>query len=637
MDQLFPGLEVTEIIGAGGMGAVYKALQLRLERYVAIKILPAELGSDEEFVARFEREAKAMAALNHPSIVSIFDFGETAPLPAAPAGQRYCYFVMEFVEGASLHQMIAGGDLTPEHAMAIVPKICEALQFAHDRGIIHRDIKPANILVDREGNVKIADFGLAKLSGGGVENLSLTMTNTTMGTPLYMAPEQFESTGKVDHRADIYSLGVVFYQMLTGTTPQGAWAPPSKKVEGVDRRIDEVVNRAMQQEPGDRYQQASEINTDITRIGSEPPDQRPKLNVGAPAVKRDAALKDERPVPVKRRNQTAKWTVALAVVAAMAVGAFLLLRDWEPEPSDPPESAPFPESNPAGTVFHVTVDGGGDTHTLDEALAAAKPGDTVSIEESYVTNRLEPAVIATSGITLKGNRNRLTFGVLIEPAADDVTIDSLEAFSFWTTSKGPNKGPDAQQVANLRLVNCRAMFFRPDTGTEATLENCCFTLTGGYRSRITANHCTFNPGNSRGNSINEWYPLSTYAFENCIVAGQDVVFRSGVPDPEQFTFRNCLLHAGGGSRFRWYEVFESGFDATSGQFTDRPLSELAAAGFETADSVFDVDPRFVNPDGDFNFRDFNLTPGSPAIGAASDGKDLGAIPDADGWPLRGLK
>ena len=284
-------------------------------------------------------------------------------------------------------------------------------------------------------------------------------------------------------------------------------------------------------------------------------------------------------------------------------------------------------STQVGTILRVTVDGEGDTYTIDEALAAAKPGDTVSLEESYTESREQLAVITTPGITLKGNRNRLRSGLKID--ADNVTIDSLEAYSFVTK----RTDLEIQPVTGLRLVNCRAMFFRPDTGTEAILENCCFTLTGGYQCRITAKHCTFNPGDSASNGINEWYPETTYALENCIVAGADVVFRSGGAGPKQFAFQNCLLFAKGGSRFRWYEG-ESGFGAAGSQFIDRPFSELGIAGFKSPDSVFDVDPRFVKPDGDFAVRDFTLNPGSPARGAASDGKDLGAIPDADGWPLR---
>ncbi|MCX7005897.1 MAG: serine/threonine-protein kinase, partial [Kiritimatiellaeota bacterium] len=241
----FPQLEIIEQIGRGGMGVVFKARQPQLDRLVALKILPAELARTPGFAERFAREARALARLNHPNIVSVFDFGER---------EGWFYFIMEFVDGANLGQLIAARQVTPETALALVPKICEALQFAHDEGILHRDIKPANILVDKKGRVKIADFGLAKLVGAKEEtDHTLTVTGVTMGTPRYMAPEQFENTKTVDHRADIYSLGVVFYEMLTGEVPMGRFMPPSKKVQ-VDVRIDEVVLHSLEKEPEQRYQ-----------------------------------------------------------------------------------------------------------------------------------------------------------------------------------------------------------------------------------------------------------------------------------------------------------------------------------------------------------------------------------------------
>lgn len=254
--KLFPQLEIIEQIGRGGMGVVFKARQPQLDRLVALKILPAELAKTPGFAERFTREARALAKLNHPNIVSVFDFGQQEDL---------FYFIMEFVDGANLRQMIASKQMSPEEALAIVPKICEALQFAHDEGILHRDIKPENILIDKKGRVKIADFGLAKLIGADELDHGLTNTGMSMGTPRYMAPEQFENTKAVDHRADIYSLGVVFYEMLTGEIPMGRFAPPSQKVH-VDVRLDEVVLKSLEKEPALRYQHVSEVKTDVESI-----------------------------------------------------------------------------------------------------------------------------------------------------------------------------------------------------------------------------------------------------------------------------------------------------------------------------------------------------------------------------------
>ena len=259
--ELFPQLEILRLIGQGGMGAVYKARQPTLDRFVALKVLPPAVSSDPGFAERFTREARALARMSHPHIVVVHDFGKAGPLH---------YLLMEFVDGANLREAERAGQLTPEQALAIVPQICEALQFAHNEGVVHRDIKPENILLDKQGRVKIADFGIAKLVGQGPKEMSLTGAKDVVGTPHYMAPEQIEKPQAVDHRADIYSLGVVFYEMLTGELPLGKFAPPSKKVE-VDVRLDEVVLRTLEKEPARRYQQASQVKTAVETIAGTPP------------------------------------------------------------------------------------------------------------------------------------------------------------------------------------------------------------------------------------------------------------------------------------------------------------------------------------------------------------------------------
>ncbi len=257
----FPDLDILELVGRGGMGVVYKARQKHLDRLVALKILAPSVGKDPAFAERFTREARALAMLSHPNIVAVHDFGQTDDL---------FYFLMEFVDGVSLRQLLDTGKLAPSEALAIVPQICDALQYAHDAGIVHRDIKPENILLDKQGRVKIADFGLAKLVSRIAGGLALTGAGQVMGTPHYMAPEQVERPQAVDHRADIYSLGVVFYQMLTGELPLGRFAPPSRKVQ-IDVRLDEVVLRALEKEPERRYQQASEMKTQVEIVTQRRP------------------------------------------------------------------------------------------------------------------------------------------------------------------------------------------------------------------------------------------------------------------------------------------------------------------------------------------------------------------------------
>jgi len=287
---LFPELDILELIGRGGMGAVYKACEKQLDRLVALKILPPEIGREEAFAQRFAREAQAMAKLGHTNIVTIHSFGQRSAGELAAGGDLY-FFIMEYVDGLSLRQLLDAGTVSPKEALAIVPRICDALQYAHDRGIVHRDIKPENILLNRQGQVKIADFGLAKLVGlsaAGAASPTAASAETgspgapgvtqagenVMGTPQYMAPEQIERPRAVDHRADIYSLGVVFYQMLTGELPKGGsgkeFEPPSRKVL-IDVRLDEVVLRALEREPARRYQQVSELRTQVeTIVGTSP-------------------------------------------------------------------------------------------------------------------------------------------------------------------------------------------------------------------------------------------------------------------------------------------------------------------------------------------------------------------------------
>jgi serine/threonine protein kinase len=260
----FPELEILKFIGRGGMGAVYQARQKSLNRLVALKILPPEIGHQSAFTERFAREAQAMARLNHPNIVTIYEFGER---------QGLFFFMMEFVDGVTLRHLLGGERISPREALAIVPQICDALQYAHDQGIVHRDIKPENILLDRQGRVKVADFGLAKLMAAAEGEApaqspatDAAATVAAVGTPSYMAPEQSEQPGKVDHRADIYALGVVFYQMLTGELPgHQQIVPPSQRVQ-IDVRLDQVVLRALERKPELRYNQVSEVKTLVETI-----------------------------------------------------------------------------------------------------------------------------------------------------------------------------------------------------------------------------------------------------------------------------------------------------------------------------------------------------------------------------------
>jgi serine/threonine-protein kinase len=242
-----PGYELVRVLGRGGMGEVWLARQKSLRRMVAVKVLPPRLAKDPEFVTRFDKEATALAALNHPHIVQIIDRGV--------AGEHY-YFVMEYVEGRSLREVMR--ELSPSEALRMALQVARAIECAHDKDIIHRDLKPENILVDGRGHVKVADFGLAGIRRPD-SRLQLTATAVAMGTLNYMAPEQRRDAKNVDGRADLFSFGVVLYEMLTGELPVGRFKLPSERVEGLDARVDEVVARLLENEPEARYARAAEV------------------------------------------------------------------------------------------------------------------------------------------------------------------------------------------------------------------------------------------------------------------------------------------------------------------------------------------------------------------------------------------
>ena len=343
----FPQLEIEALVGQGGMGVVYRARHRGLDRAVALKLLPAAAGRDPSFVERFQREARALASLSHPNIVGVHDFGR--------AGEHF-YLVMEFVDGVDLRRMIRAGEVTPAQALSIVGQICEALQYAHGEAVVHRDIKPENVLVDRRGRVKITDFGLARLLGRDEGRSRLTGDRQVMGTPHYMAPEQVDRPREVDHRADIFSLGVVFYELLTGELPMGRFDPPSHR-SGVDARLDEVVLKSLEREPARRYQQASEVKTDVDHIAAEP--------AGAP-VPAAAAAGTGAP---ERRRSMAPW-ILLGCLGLAGAGMFFcvfasLFRfggveyPAEPVPDAPPASAPVDATPPLHTGACAAIESAG--------------------------------------------------------------------------------------------------------------------------------------------------------------------------------------------------------------------------------------------------------------------------------------
>ncbi|HUT36866.1 MAG TPA: protein kinase [Planctomycetota bacterium] len=314
------GCRIEGVLGRGGMATVYKATQISLERPVALKVLPTRFASNPQFVERFNREASALALLAHPNIVGILDKGVE--------GETY-YFVMEYVEGKSLRdRLLREGKLSAQETRQLVQGVCAGLAYAHENGVVHRDLKPGNILLDGAGTPKLADFGIARLTGTDTqEGYQLTEAHTVMGSADYMAPEQRADAANADHRADIYSLGVMLYQTLTGQLPVGSFKPVAHLVPGVPTAVDRVVRTALASAPDDRYDSVGKFLFALNHAFDETAAAR-----HAPRVAVQAR---------RRKTPTAVAVLVAAAAMAVVVGLVALVRPRgraEPPPPPPPPS-----------------------------------------------------------------------------------------------------------------------------------------------------------------------------------------------------------------------------------------------------------------------------------------------------------
>ncbi len=382
LQRMLPQFEVECLIGRGGMGAVYRGIQSSLERPVAIKVLPPAIEQqDSAFAERFKNEARLMGRMNHPAIVSVYDFGHTAD------GQLY--FVMEYVDGTDVQRMIAReGRLPAEHALAVTAHLCDALAYAHKNGIVHRDIKPSNVLIDVEGRVKVADFGLAKLTTNNA-NSGLTQTGMAMGTPDYLAPETLTLGSDVDGRADLYAVGVMLYQMLTGDIPRGMFRMPSQKFQNIDPRFDAIVQRALEHDREERYQSSIEIRRDLDVILTTPY-AAPGREASAAVPKQSAArtvIPSGRQPGVASQRQTAPRTApppprpaasssnSSSLIYVVAAFAFLGVGIWSVMPKSTPSpasSSPAPTTTPAAAAGTGTVPNPFDS-TVPASTSATTP------------------------------------------------------------------------------------------------------------------------------------------------------------------------------------------------------------------------------------------------------------------------
>ncbi len=324
--QLTDRYELGEVLGFGGMSEVHRARDVRLHRDVAIKILRADLARDPNFSQRFRREAKHTAALNHPSIVAVYDTGEAQ----TPNG-KLPFLVMEYVDGITVGKLIQRqGALPPQRALAVVADVCTALEFSHNRGIVHRDIKPANIMITPAGTVKVMDFGIARAMNATTGD-RLTATSAVVGTAQYFSPEQARGH-EVDARTDVYSLGCVLYEMLTGQalftgdTPLSVAyqhvreqpVPPSQRRAGLSPDIDAVVLKALAKKPEQRYQSAAEMRADLLRVSRG----RPPAAIAPQVEDTDEAPRDDGPRTLQLPAQSARsgsrrWLIAGALAAVL--------------------------------------------------------------------------------------------------------------------------------------------------------------------------------------------------------------------------------------------------------------------------------------------------------------------------------
>jgi eukaryotic-like serine/threonine-protein kinase len=397
--------ELEQLVGSGGMSNVFRAHDRLLERTVAIKILHEQYTRDEDYVERFRREARAVAQLAHPNIVTVIDRGEQE-------GRQYIVF--EYIDGQNLKELSAGGPLDPDDAIRLALQVARALSFAHERGLVHRDVKPQNVLLNDDGQAKVTDFGIAR----SLDVHGVTQTGTVLGTSDYIAPEQARGQ-KVDPKTDIYSLGAVLYELLTGEVPYKGdnfvavamrhvnEPPPSVLDRRPDCpiRLDLAIQRAMAKDPAERYDSMEEFCTELEACLDE-------LNGRADEGATMIVPPQPRPKRAKRRRQKVRvpWgAIALLLVAALLVigGAYLLLDDGGGNPLIPAAAASEPIQLQG--VGAYDPEGDGSEHGEDAHLATDRDPATAWDTEHYsnftkggVGLVLQaPSSVALSKLTLK--------------------------------------------------------------------------------------------------------------------------------------------------------------------------------------------------------------------------------------------
>ena len=431
--------ELLELIGKGGMSSVYKAHDRLLDRQIAVKILHPHFTEDEEYVERFRREARAVAQLSHPSIVTVIDRGEDE-------GRQYIVF--EYVEGENLKQLLERtGPMPVRDALLLGLQMARALSFAHGRGLIHRDVKPQNVLLNADGQAKMTDFGIAR----SVDVQGVTITGTVLGTSEYIAPEQARGE-RVDAQTDVYSLGVVLYELLVGGVPYEGETfvtvalkhvnepvpPVLERRPDVPTRVALAVERAMAKSPDERFSSMQELVDELEACLAEldPGDEQATMISRKPVAPRRA-----RRTPRRKRRLGVLWPIAavlavLAVAGLAALGA-LALRDDD----DDPQAAP---TQPIPLTGISAYDPDGDDSEHDDEAGLATDGDLSTFwrTESYRSGLNKPGV----GLVLDA-------GDTVEPRTMTVTTDT-PGFSAEIRAGDSPQGP-WEPVSQSRMIQNR--------------------------------------------------------------------------------------------------------------------------------------------------------------------------------------
>ncbi len=413
---LFPGYDIQGLIATGGMGAVYRAVQRSLDRTVALKILPMEFSQDAAFCAGFEAEAKAMARLNHPNLIGVFDFGEVNGM---------LFIIMEYVPGQSVYHSAYGQAIDQKEVIRLVSGICDGLAHAHENGIIHRDIKPSNILLDLNTQPKIGDFGLARPMDRKIEE-----GEEIFGTPHYTAPEVVNSPHSVDYRADIFSVGVLLHELLTGKLPAQDPRPPSAIIH-CDARFDNIVKKATRPLPAARYSNAAEISKELQAIATSL-EQKSRHVAPAAAPRR---VNPGRSYSAKPEKSGSSTMVLLLIAGVAGVAAYSFLSKKPPAKSEAPVVV-VPQASP------------------EPPVVAEPPKPAVQKEPEVAQNTTPAPTTSAFGSTeapvLEGQPTEATASSEA-PAATPVVAPKADVAGFFVRARGIMQGRAKSLISTYRM------------------------------------------------------------------------------------------------------------------------------------------------------------------------------------------